>query len=94
MNGPIKRRATDNTGEHALIVSSSDLAQILTAVSNLSNKVENLAKMVEEEIAPKVNEVTSILEKSKGVVIFLKWIIPVGAASGTLIYWIKEHVKF
>jgi len=92
MNSQIKRRATDN-GEHGLVVSSSDLQQILQAVSNLSAQVETLSETVRDEIAPKVNELTSILEKSKGIVIFLKYIVPIVAGLGALIYWIKDHVR-
>jgi len=70
-----------------------DLKAIWTVLRELEMGMK--LHMKEEELwRPKLNEVLTIMERSKGVFLFLKLLIYVGTPVGALFYWIKDHVKF
>lgn len=47
----------------------------------------------EQEIKPHLKELVDILQKSKGIILFFKFVFWVAAPLGALAYWIKDHVK-
>lgn len=47
----------------------------------------------EELMRPKLEELVTILERSKGVVTFLKLLVYVGAPVAAFVAWAKDHVK-
>lgn len=50
--------------------------------------------ITEENIyKPKVVELVDILDKSKGVVWFIKVLSVVAVAGWGLVYWIRDHIK-
>ena len=48
----------------------------------------------EELMRPKLEELVTILERSKGVVMFLKLALYVGAPVAAFVAWAKDHIKF
>jgi len=47
----------------------------------------------EAHLRPHVEELVDMLQKSKGILLFLKALVYIGAPLTALIYWIKDHVK-
>lgn len=80
-NGPERRK-----------VPEASLEAVITLLMELNTKFE--AHLEEEKhIRPHLAELVDILQKSKGVLIFFKFLFYIGAPIGALIYWIKDHVK-
>lgn len=48
----------------------------------------------EKELKPKLLELLSILDRSKGVIGFLKVMVWIGAPFTAFVYWVKDHVKW
>lgn len=47
----------------------------------------------ENEFRPKVEELVTILERSKGAVVFLKVVLYIGAPIFAFLAWAKDHIK-
>jgi len=47
----------------------------------------------ENELRPRLEELLAIMERSHGVILFLKFLAYVGAPVGALIIWAKDHIK-
>lgn len=47
----------------------------------------------EEKLRPRLEELFQIMERSHGVILFLKFLAYVGAPVGALIIWAKDHIK-
>lgn len=56
---------------------------------------ESLVLHMRQEAAmrPKLEELVTILERSKGIIVFLKLCLYIGAPLGAFIAWAKDHVK-
>jgi len=73
-------------------VSPASLDSIWQLLTDLNNKFE--AHIEEEKhIKPSLVELVDILQKSKGVIIFLKFLLYIAAPIAAFVYWIKDHVK-
>jgi hypothetical protein len=70
----------------------SKLEEIKSILDDLVLKFETHLTL-EQEYKPKIMEVITLLEQSKGVIIFLKAVLYISAPVAGLIYWLKEHVK-
>lgn len=69
-----------------------DLTEIKELLQELNSKVE--AHFVEDkQLQPHLIELIDILQKSKGVVIFFRFLFYIGAPFAAVVYWIKDHVK-
>lgn len=76
-----RRRSTD-----------SDMDALKTMIADLDHKLsEHIQKVNEYE--PKVVELITWAERSKGVVWFLRTLLYIGAPIAAAVYWIKDHVK-
>lgn len=77
-----------------------DLELIINLLRTLDDKVDaNTQKFQDFEaeftvMKPKLEEVLSLLERSKGVIWFFRACIYVLAPVGTFYIWIRNHVKF
>ena len=47
----------------------------------------------EKEIKPKLMELLSLLERSKGIIVFVKWTAAISVAFAAFLVWAKEHIK-
>ena len=47
----------------------------------------------EDELRPRLEELFQIMERSHGVIVFLKFLAYVGAPVGAFVIWMKDHVK-
>ncbi len=47
----------------------------------------------EEKLRPRLEELFQIMERSHGVILFLKFLAYVGAPVGAFVIWMKDHVK-
>lgn len=47
----------------------------------------------ENEFRPKVVELVTILERSKGIIVFLKLVLYIGAPLLAFVAWAKDHIK-
>lgn len=47
----------------------------------------------EQELKPHIKELIDILQKSKGIILFFRFLLYIGAPFAALVYWIKDHVK-
>lgn len=70
----------------------ADLSDIWDLLRALDKKVE-LHLQDEAEFRPKMVELVSILEKSKGAVTLIKILVGVVAPVWALFIWAKDHVK-
>ena len=43
--------------------------------------------------APKVDELVQLLDRSKGILIFLTWASVIASALGAMFLWLKDHIK-
>lgn len=69
-----------------------DITEIKELLQELNSKVE--AHFVEDkQLQPHLIELIDILQKSKGVVIFFRFLFYIGAPFAAVVYWIKDHVK-
>jgi hypothetical protein len=68
------------------------LAAVWEVISELNS---NFSAHMEEErqLQPHLAELVDILQKSKGVFVFLKFIFFICAPITALAYWVKDHVK-
>lgn len=68
-------------------------AEIMEQLAKLTTLIEtHIAE--EQSLRPKLEELITILERSKGVVFFFKLLIYIGAPLAALIAWSKDHIKF
>ena len=61
---------------------------LLEVDTKISSHIES-----EAHLRPHIEELVDMLQKSKGILIFLKALIYVGAPLTAFIYWLKDHVK-
>lgn len=69
-----------------------DLDSIWEFLHSIDKKIDT--HLIEDEVyRPKMLELVSILEKSKGAVLVFKLLFYIGAPLAALVYWIRDHVK-
>ena len=67
----------------------------LASVWELLHKVDkNLSVHISQynEDLPKIKELIKLLDRSKGVLIFLTWIAAIGASVIAMLAWAKSHI--
>ena len=67
-------------------------AEILQQLTRLTVLLEEHLEQ-EKLLQPKLEELVSLLERSKGVMAFFKFCIYIGAPISALVYWAKDHIK-
>ncbi len=68
------------------------LETVVQLLWELNTKLEQ--HLEQDRLAqPQLKELVDILQKSKGVYIFFRILLYVGAPLCAAIYWVKEHVK-
>lgn len=72
---------------------SADILEIRELLYEIKTQQE-LHLEEEKKLRPKVEELVTILERSKGVVTFLKVCIYVGTPVAAFAVWAKDHIKF
>ena len=80
----------DGTNERR--IDKRSLEAIWELLSELNIKVD-LHLKEEASLRPQLLELADILQKSKGIILFFKFLLYIGAPLGALFYWIKDHVK-
>lgn len=76
-----------------------DRRAIGVSMEDLYNEIQKLNSKVEQHIVeseamrPRLLELLVILEQSRGVIKFLKFLVYIAAPITAVIYWIKDHVK-
>lgn len=63
-----------------------DLLTELRAIIDEHVRQENLLR-------PRIEEMLLIMERSRGVILFMKFLAYVGTPVGVFIVWAKDHVK-
>lgn len=71
---------------------SADLNGLEAAIHRLADRFEKHMEE-EEEIKPHLVELIDILQKSKGAITFMKFLIYAGGLIGAFVLWVKDHVK-
>lgn len=66
--------------------------EILRELSELKMIMEAHLKE-EQDLRPRLLELLTILERSKGAILLLKTLFFIGAPVSAFVYWIKDHVK-
>ncbi len=69
----------------------------LEAIWKLLRELEMSVKLhmeEEKELKPKLLELLSLLERSKGVFSFLRIVLWVGGPLVAFGYWVKDHIKW
>lgn len=79
-------------GEPVRRITTQDLQEIWQLLNSIK-EAQDKHLAAEAEIQPKLLELISILEKSKGALLFLKVLIYGGTLLGGLYVWAKEHLK-
>ena len=67
----------------------------LTAVWDLLHRIDKKldAHIVQYGIdAPNIRELSMLLDRSKGILIFMTWISVIGGIGGSALVWLKNHV--
>lgn len=69
------------------------LDEIHRLVVALKERLE--AHLIEEEtLKPHLAELIDILQKSKGIILFFKFILYIVGPLSVTFYWMKEHIKW
>ena len=74
------------------VMGETDYNELRDLMHELKNTLQSHIEQ-EKEFRPKVEELVTILERSKGVVTFLKVITYIGAPVILFFGWVKDHVK-
>lgn len=67
-------------------------AELLAAVVRLDEKLDNHIDREERELA-KFSELLTTFQQAKGMLLFVRILLFVGAPAFAAIYWIKDHVR-
>lgn len=69
-----------------------DLSDLYNVIHELKDKL-NEHILEESQIRPHLIELVDILQRFKGVVVFFKVLIYVGAPLAAVYVWAKDHIK-
>lgn len=74
------------------VMGETDYNELRDLMHELKNTLQSHIEQ-EKEFRPKVEELVTILERSKGVVTFIKILAYIGAPVALFLGWFKDHVK-
>lgn len=79
-------------GTNRRVEPTPDLGEIWTLLHEIKTAQE-VHLQQEKEFRPKLEELITLLERSKGVITFLKLLLYIGAPIVAIAAWAKDHIK-